>query len=116
MRVMNMARTPHYTIVDIYNNNKGFKNSLTKAIETALREENVKIDRKILQPFLIYSLLKSYLRLYKWFTNTIFFKRGKTKFLIYSMDIFCQGESKEAWKEVKKELSGVIDEYRSRKD
>ena len=111
-----MARTPHYKSIGIYNNRKGYYKSISRAIGKALEEEEVIIDRGVLQPFLIYSLVKTYLRFYNWFTNKIFFKRGKAKFMIYSLDVFCQDKSKEAWKEIKEELRGVISgEYRIEK-
>jgi len=100
---------PYFKIIKTYNNRKGYGTSVNKAMNKAIEEElrgheGKVIDNRIYEAFFTYVLWKSFLRFYKWVVSNIFFKHKKTKFLLYTLQIFLQGEAKVVYKEIEKEL------------
>ena len=108
---MRQDKVNYHKLIKAYNRQKGYGRSVKKAVLKAMEEEGATgtfaTKDGVISAFLSYSIMKSYIRFYKWFTKNVFFKRGKMKFILYSLDVFTQSEGKEAFEEVKKELLAV---------
>jgi len=99
-------KTNFLKVLKLFNQKKGFKTSVRKAILKAFKEEGNPINPKnyLAIAFLSYVLTRVYLRFYKWFTENIFFRKGVIKFMLYSLDVFIPFESKKVYEEIKSEL------------
>lgn len=98
-----------WSMLSKFNKKKGYNRSIRKAFMKALEEEGTPIPTGNHQifSFLTYILMKAYFRYYKWFTRDIAFRRGFTKFMLYSLDIFLPTDAKEAYEETKKEMMKI---------
>ena len=112
-------KIPYLKVMKKYNIRKGYGGSVRKAMIKAIEEESkspddliINYSKGVVPAFLTYALFKSFLRFYKWVVREIYFKRGKTKFLLYTLDVFTQGEGRKAYDEVKKELLVVAHDTR----
>jgi len=110
---------PYFKTIKIYNNRKGFRTSVNNAIHKAIEEElrghegNI-IDNRYYEAFFSYILWKCFLRFYKWVVSNIVFKKKKTKFLLYTLQIFVHGEASNVYKEIEKEIMVIALEQKKK--
>lgn len=97
------------TKILLFNRSKGFNTSCRKALVKAFEDEGNIIDPKDqrLAVFISYVTLRIYLRFYKWFVRNVYFRRGKTKFVLYSLRMFCPIDSRPVLEEIFNEVSKI---------
>ncbi len=98
------AKDSYFKAIRRFNAEKGIGESAVKAVNVAMAEEMPFSKDRRLIAFIVYALCKCYFRRYRNFVRNIYFKRGKAKFVFWSLKQNFSDVSAEAFNEVEKAL------------